>query len=101
MDYFKKEWVNKLPLWVKGSLAGVDHSNAYTNAAIEAYHKVLKDLHLKGRKRLSGRRLDWLITCLMTTAIKHYRCAAYVYYAWHGRARWAAAAQRAEGGGGE
>lgn len=75
MEYIKKEWVKKLPLWVKGSLKDIDHSNAYTNAAIEAYHRVLKDLHLKGRKRLAGRRLDWLIDCLLSHIINHYWCA--------------------------
>ena len=74
VEYIKKEWVKKLPLWVKGSLKDIDHSDAYTNAAIEAYHRVLKDLHLKGRKRLEGRRMDWLIEMLLNHVITHYWC---------------------------
>jgi hypothetical protein len=50
----------------------IDHSDAYTNAHIEAYHAVLKYFHLKGRKRLVGRRLDWLIDNLYTHVDEHY-----------------------------
>lgn len=74
MQYFKKNWEAKLELWAKSSLAGIDHSNAYTNNALEAYHRVLKELMLKGRKRLKGRRLDWLIERLLTKCINWYWC---------------------------
>ena len=43
----------------------------FTNANIEAYHGVLKFKHLKGRKRLVGRRLDWLIQTLLQEVEEH------------------------------
>jgi hypothetical protein len=61
-------------LWVKASVEGIDHSDSYTNAAIESYHAVLKGMHLKGRKRLVGRRVDWLITTLLDEVDEHYWC---------------------------
>lgn len=71
-DYFRKNWEPSLEKWVKASLEEIDHSDTYTNACIEAYHNVLKALHLKGRKRLIGRRLDWLIVMLVMEVDEHY-----------------------------
>jgi hypothetical protein len=94
VEYIKTHWVKKLSLWVKGSLKDIDHSDAFTNAAIEAYHRVLKDLQLKGRKRLSGRRLDWLINTLLSKAITHYWCV-HMICALHGSCARARARARA------
>ena len=70
--YIRKNWLPHLEKWCKGSLENIDHSGAFTNAHIEAYHAVLKSLHLKGRKRLCGRRLDWLIDNLYTHVDEYY-----------------------------
>lgn len=75
VNYIRKHWANKLELWVKGALEGLDHSKAYTNAHIEAFHAVLKEFDLKGRKRLKGRSLDWLVCQLLTSVIGRYKCA--------------------------
>ncbi len=72
--YIREHWEGKLELWVKGALAGIDHSNAFTNAHIESYHNVLKAFDLKGKKRLQGRRLDSLVGDLLTTVVSRYRC---------------------------
>ena len=74
VNYIRKHWATKLELWVKGALEGIDHSKAYTNAHIEAFHAVLKEFDLKGRKRLKGRSLDWLVCQLMTSVVGRYKC---------------------------
>ena len=78
VTYIRDNWEGKLSLWVKGALAGIDHSNAFTNAHIESYHNVLKAFDLKGKKRLQGRRLDSLVADLLTTVVSRYRCVARV-----------------------
>lgn len=74
VEYFSKTWEPFMERWVKAVLEGIDNSGQWTNGAIEGYHAVLKDLHLKGRKRLIGRRLDWLIHMLLSQVDEHYWC---------------------------
>jgi hypothetical protein len=59
-------------MWLKAALFNVDHSKCFTNACLESYHNVLKNLHLKGRKRLVGRRLDWMMVKLMGDIEQNY-----------------------------
>ena len=75
VEYFWKTWEPFMDRWVKAVLEGIDHSKQVTNGAIEGYHAVLKDLHLKGRKRLISRRLDWLIHKLLSEVDENYWCA--------------------------
>jgi hypothetical protein len=63
-----------LQLWVKGALAGVEHSGKFTNGAIEAYHRWMKEIDLAGRRRLIGRRIDWLVYTLLHQVHNRYRC---------------------------
>ena len=51
-----------------------NHSEQNTTSAIEGYHGALKLLDLNSeRKRLVGRRLDWLIAVLLFTTEPRYR----------------------------
>lgn len=74
VKYIRDNWERKLELWVKGALAGLNHRNIFTNAHIEAYHGVLKEFHLRG-KRLSRRRLCRFVSDLQTVIIGQYTCA--------------------------
>jgi hypothetical protein len=64
VDYFRTQWEPQFELWCKAAIEGLDHSDSYTNGAIESYHLVLKTMDLRGRRVLIGRRLDWLIKTL-------------------------------------
>jgi hypothetical protein len=78
-NYIQTHWSGKMERWVKGALEGIDHSRAYTNAHIETYHGVLKEFDLKGRSRLKGRHLDWLVCQLLTVCVGRYKCESFFH----------------------
>ena len=60
-------------MWVL-AFRNFNYSQQNTTSAIEGYHGALKQLDLNSdRKRLVGRRLDWLITILLSVTAERYR----------------------------
>ena len=60
-------------MWVL-AYRNFDYSRQRTTSAIEGYHGAVKQLDLNSeRKRLVGRRLDWLINILLTVTEPRYR----------------------------
>ncbi|KAJ6592788.1 hypothetical protein B0H19DRAFT_920485, partial [Mycena capillaripes] len=70
INYLIKTWLVDVELW-----SGVyrQDRNIYelgdTNMLVEAWHHVLKSMHLEGKR---GRRIDHLIHTLINIAIPHY-----------------------------
>jgi hypothetical protein len=48
------------------------HANQDTNGSIEAYHGLIKRRYLGAFKRLSGRRIDWLVHTLTGSVTNYY-----------------------------
>ena len=60
-------------MWVL-AFRNLNYSQQNTTSAIEGYHGALKQLDLNSsRKRLVGRRLDWLVEILLTVTEARYR----------------------------
>jgi hypothetical protein len=74
MDYFKKQWVGNMTMWVTG-FYNILHAMQDTNAAVESYHANMKSILLSSREHLGARRIDWLIYHLTRDVLTYYRYA--------------------------
>lgn len=69
--YFDKEWLPKIKMWVVGDRR-IPHAGQDTTAAIESFHSNMKSVLRQSRKKLLGRRMDWLIYELTGNVIEKY-----------------------------
>lgn len=69
--YFDKEWLPKIQMWVVGDRR-IPHAGQDTTAAIESFHSNLKAVLRQSRRKLMGRRMDWLIYELTGNVIEKY-----------------------------
>ncbi|KAH9291546.1 hypothetical protein KI387_043259 [Taxus chinensis] len=69
----KEHWLLRIGMWVR-HLRTLKHAGQETNAAIEAYHSILKSKWLSSIRKASHRRVDWLIHQLITVV--------FIYYWW-------------------
>jgi hypothetical protein len=70
-DYFDKEWIPKMSMWITGN-RHIPHAGQDTNAAIESYHSTMKSVLRASWGKLVGRRVDWLISQLTGDVINRY-----------------------------
>lgn len=69
--YFDKEWMPKIQMWVVGDRK-IPHAGQDTTAAIESFHSNMKAVLRQSKKKLLGRRMDWLIYELTGNVIEKY-----------------------------
>lgn len=69
--YFDKEWIPKMQMWVVGDRK-IPHAGQETTAAIESFHSNLKAVLRQSKKKLVGRRMDWLVYELTGNVIEKY-----------------------------
>lgn len=82
-------------MWVL-AFRNFNYSHQNTTSAVEGYHGALKQLDLNyDRKRLVGRRLDWLIRILLSVTEERYRVRHQLKRAGYVRNKKAEAAVRA------
>lgn len=76
MAYFKEHWQKKMDAWVRAART-LSFANIETNVSMEAFHVTLKQQFLNGKRKIHGRRLDWLFHILTTEVV------AYFWYQQH------------------
>ncbi|KAH9316521.1 hypothetical protein KI387_025148, partial [Taxus chinensis] len=69
----REHWLLRIGMWVR-QLRTLKHAGQETNAAIEAYHSILKSKWLSSIRKACHRRVDWLIHQLITVV--------FIYYWW-------------------
>jgi hypothetical protein len=81
-EYFTKQWIRKADMWVTG-FRNIPHAGQDTNAVVESYHANMKAMLATERRRMHGRRMDWLIYHLTGNVLHHYwyavQCKLYGY----------------------
>ncbi|KAH9299293.1 hypothetical protein KI387_030975, partial [Taxus chinensis] len=73
ITYWKDQWAHRIGMWAR-CLHTMPHVGQETNAAIEVYHSHLKHMFLNEIRVCTHRRVDWLVTKLVTVV--------FVYYWW-------------------
>jgi hypothetical protein len=71
MDYFEKQWVGNMSIWITG-FRNIPHAGQDTNAVVESYHVNMKSILLGTHQQLSGHRMDWLIFHLTGDILTYY-----------------------------
>ena len=69
--YFDREWMPKTHMWVVGDRK-IPHAGQDTTAAIESFHSNMKTVLRQSKKKLIGRRMDWLVYELTGNVIEKY-----------------------------
>ena len=69
--YFDKEWMPKIHMWVVGDRK-IPHAGQDTTAAIESFHSNMKSVLRQSKRKLIGRRMDWLIYELIGNVTEKY-----------------------------
>ncbi|BDA47435.1 hypothetical protein COCOBI_10-2830 [Coccomyxa sp. Obi] len=76
IQYFRTEWMPKLEMVVQlfRDIAGCPIN---TTSHIEGWHSTLKLTFLSGKRRLTNRRLDWLLWTLQSRVTEHFVARAH------------------------
>ena len=74
VEYFRKNWDGaRIPMWMLvGRLSEFNDQLITTTSALERYHGIIKENDLSQKKRLKGRRIDWLLLVLMDKVAVRY-----------------------------
>lgn len=74
VKYFRENWDGtRVSLWVLiGRASEFSNQLLTTTSALERYHGIIKENDLSQKKRLKGRRIDWLLLVLMDKVAVRY-----------------------------
>lgn len=71
MAYFTEHWLKKMDMWVQAART-LNHANQETNGSMETFHATLKQQFFNGKRKIHGRRLEWLFHMLTTEIVPYF-----------------------------